>query len=324
MIDALTVALPTNSFKTSVAKDVRLVVAYRDLVSRTTVVQYVTVHENAKEERGKGGGGRGQEKPDAAMAAAGNQTQASEGAETKEGEGQTKYTTVLGTPLPIHDFAVRLTDLHLSVLSSAHVVVTYSDKRNAGLFLIDDTLPEKPSVAVGPYVFQNNVITGLSAHVRDHRTLLLPYSMIEPVPMSAMAKISINTNVGAGEIHAQNNVVHSKTSSHTQIIAMDSEEFLYAFLLGAQKEGEAALGTGGVIAGAFGHVIGVAAAEALPGGKAPVVLSGVSNHHRGLYPGQCYYASQTGMPTLTKTATPLGLSVSDTEILLFSPGCRQE
>jgi len=194
----------------------------------------------------------------------------------------------LARPPPIHDFAVRLTDLHLSVLSSAHVVVTYSDKRNAGLFLIDVTLPEKPSVAVGPYVFQNNVITGLSAHVRDHRTLLLSYSMIEPVPMSAMAKISINTNVGAGEIHAQNNVVHSKTSSHTQIIAMDSEEFLYAFLLGAQKEGEAALGTGGVIAGAFGHVIGVAAAEALPGGKAPVVLSGVSNHHRGLYPGQCY------------------------------------
>ena len=69
---------------------------------------------------------------------------------------------------------------------------------------------------------------------------------------------------------------------------MASEEFLYAFLLGAQKEGEAALGTGGTIAGAFGHVIGIAAAEALPGGKAPVVLSGVSNHHRGLYPGQCY------------------------------------
>ena len=60
----------------------------------------------------------------------------------------------------------------------------------------------------------------------------------------------------------------------------------------------------------------------MPGSKAAVLLSGVSTHHKMLYPGRCYYASATGSISLHPSEIPMGFSVSENELLLFAPGCR--
>ncbi|QDZ25894.1 hypothetical protein A3770_19p84120 [Chloropicon primus] len=299
VIDATQIVNPSNNPQMSIVKDTRLVVAYRDMVSRNTVVRHVVVHDLSSADASK------------------------KSIEAGGGQEDLKFSGTVGDALVVHDYAVRLTDIKLSPISNSHVMVTYADKKNAGLILLDVSSAQ-PSVALDPMIFSNMMVHSLGVHVQDHRTFLVSYGVTEPVKLVRMIKVDINMNQGAGEMHMQESSLMSSILTHSQILSIDADNFLFGFLLGSQEEGGEVPGTGGILAGSFGHVIGVAGSNAAPGSKAPVVLSGVSAHHKGLHPGQCYYASSSGMPTISRTTTPIGLSVSDTEILLFAPGCRTD
>ena len=63
------------------------------------------------------------------------------------------------------------------------------------------------------------------------------------------------------------------------------------------------------------------AGSATEGEQVPVLFSGVSQGHRGLNMGSCYYALVDGSLTLLVTGHKVGLAISATEILVGSQGC---
>jgi hypothetical protein len=65
-----------------------------------------------------------------------------------------------------------------------------------------------------------------------------------------------------------------------------------------------------------GHVIGIAKTSATAGETVSVIVSGVSDIHTGLIPGEIYYPGINGDLTTTPTHIPIGLAISDTELLL--------
>ena len=347
VIDGVKLVYPTNdaaNAQANIAKDVKLVALYRDLVTRNTVVQNIVVNEKDEHDlkleyestsasasvlsaakAAAGGGGEG--------ASGGNATSDSEAtaAAKKDASPQSEVVVsrlevVVTAPTAVHDYAARLKDVKLKVLTSTHVIVVYADQLASGILVLDVS-GSRPFVTAGPTVFSNKRVLSLGIHIQNHKTVLVAYSFVEPIPLSSILKVEIdlNHNGGGSGLHLHDSVVTSSHVTHSEVVSVGSgDSFAYAFLFGyKQREEVHALGSGGVLAGGFGHIVGVAATDAEPESQVPVLLSGVSKHHKNLFPGQCYYATATGSLSVAPTSSPIGFAISDTELLLFAPSCTR-
>jgi len=64
------------------------------------------------------------------------------------------------------------------------------------------------------------------------------------------------------------------------------------------------------------NIVGIAKESKTAGQALPVIIGGVSDVHSGLIPGEIYYRDISGSLTTTETDWPIGLAISETELLL--------
>ena len=106
-------------------------------------------------------------------------------------------------------------------------------------------------------------------------------------------------------------IFNSEQTDYLSAVGLTPGDFIIGFLNnGSTKTGSACLGK------SYGTVIGIADATGTSGASVPVILDGISDHHKGLSAGKSYYAGPDGSLATNTFAPPVGLALSDTEILL--------
>ena len=106
-------------------------------------------------------------------------------------------------------------------------------------------------------------------------------------------------------------VFNTAETKYVSNAALSEDEFVVAY----QDLDNSSYGTA-VIASPIGNTVGIARVSKTEGDKVPVIISGVSDVHSGLTPGEIYYSRLTGGLTTSRTPRRVGLAISDTELLL--------
>ena len=249
---------------------------------------------------------------------------------------------------PVHAHAARLSYLLVSPMAAGHVAVVFADTKSGGVVVLD-ARGTVPVPIAGPSLFTSAKPLSLSAAAIDPTTLLIGYFHASP-KRNVLVKADVSygaggVGYGAGggggggggggrgappSISFYDTVVSERMTTGGAVAGMGPSTFVYGFLGGSKggEEGEdeeggskALNGLGGVVAGAYGHSVGVSTRDASPGSTLDVVLSGVSDLHSGLLPGNCYYGTTDGRVTTISNDNPVGLALSASELLLFVPSC---
>ena len=106
-------------------------------------------------------------------------------------------------------------------------------------------------------------------------------------------------------------VFNTAETKYVSNAALSEDEFVVAY----QDVDNSNYGTA-VIASPIGNTVGIARESKTEGDNVPVIISGVSDVHSGLTPGEIYYSGLTGGLTTSRTPRRVGLAISDTELLL--------
>jgi len=108
-------------------------------------------------------------------------------------------------------------------------------------------------------------------------------------------------------------VYNAGYSDWSSVAAISENKFVVAYWdYGNNEYGTAIIGEVSIL----GHLVGVAKVPGSAGGSLPVIISGVSDVHTALVPGHIYYSTAAGSLTTEETTWPIGLAISETELLL--------
>ncbi|XRB09333.1 hypothetical protein NFJ02_39g98880 [Pycnococcus provasolii] len=113
-----------------------------------------------------------------------------------------------------------------------------------------------------------------------------------------------------GALELSESIISPYYSTHTDIASLHGMTFLAVYYDGSNGD------AGTCTVGSIGRGVGVAMTDAEEGQSVSVVFSGVSSGHEGLEVGTCYFATADGSLTSSSTRYPVGLAISNSELLL--------
>jgi hypothetical protein len=198
-----------------------------------------------------------------------------------------------------------------AALSDTKIVVEYSDYSNShyGTAVIGDITGTNISFG-SEYVF-NSVDTSLSsATASSDSKFVVAYS---DSGNSDFGTMMIGEISGTIITYGSEFVFKSATTYGISTVALSDLKFVVAY----RDWDNSKFGT--VVIGdipTFGNIVGFASESKTGGQNLPVIIGGVSDVHSGLIPGEIYYRDLSGNLTTTETNWPIGLAISETELLL--------
>eukprot|EP00958_Prasinococcus_capsulatus_P021843 scaffold3020_cov342-Prasinococcus_capsulatus_cf.AAC.10 len=225
-----------------------------------------------------------------------------------------QYDVVLGDEILIPTSNRMLTYLQVSAMTPSRATIAFADNREGSIALVE-LLGE--SVAVGePARFSSSKPMSLSLSSLSPSSILLTYytndpwralvlkgDIVQDVRVDALQRCKNSVHgegSSIGRLAVMESVLSPSYSTHTHIAALSHKEFIAIFYDGGRDDAGVAL------AGTLGRGIGVAATSGTEGERVKVVLHGLSRSHRGLVPGECYFADKDGQPTKKLTINRLG------------------
>ncbi len=200
-----------------------------------------------------------------------------------------------------------LTDTKFAIVHSADYYST-----GYGNVIIGDVSDRNISYG-SDYTFTTGYTTFNSAAKLSDSVMVLvsfmySYSDELPYGIAVIGKIIGNT-VSCGPAYVYN----AGPSDWSSVAAISNNKFVVAYWdYENHQYGTAIIGE----VSTLGHIVGIARESQSSGGILPVIISGVSDLHSDLIPGDLYYSTATGTLTSFETPWPVGLAISETELLM--------
>ncbi|KAK3241029.1 hypothetical protein CYMTET_49175 [Cymbomonas tetramitiformis] len=227
-------------------------------------------------------------------------------------EGDTEIEMEVGEEVPLQTQGRLLTYLHATRLSKTRVAVVYADNVQGSVVVVE--MVGGVAVVGNPVQFVSAKPLSLSVTAISPDTMIISYHLTNPWRVMLLKGVYVGNAAEGSEVLLAESVLSEQYSAHTHVAGLDPQSFVVAYYDGKNHD------AGTLALGSLGSGMGIATSTAMQGETVPVLFSGVSRGHRGLFVGSCYFASSDGTLTSSPTNIRVGLAISAEEIIGF--GCR--
>jgi hypothetical protein len=194
-------------------------------------------------------------------------------------------------------------------LSASDFVVVYQDDGNSSYGTVRVGTVSGGTVSWGPELVFNTAPTDWNAVSRLSGTdFVIAYQDWD----SSTYGMAIVGTISGGTVNwGRESVYNAAGAKRNAVISLPAADFLVIYRdLGNSSHGTAIVGD------YMRRLVGTATTEAGDGETVTVIITGVSDVHSGLVPGETYYLQGDGSLGLTPTAYRVGRAISKSELIL--------